>query len=628
MAKSLMMLFVTFLFTASAYSAPVTGSWVKKDMDPRAETRDPEDGPEPISKIDRVNLLPVATPSPRDLQCNPSSPCTFDLFYFKGITFKLNDSSRKNILFISGGPGQFVAELQAGNMALGALDGTGRQIVDGKVIPEPNGKHNIVYFHLRGAGRSIIDGNNKFDQFLRAKYVVEDIERLRKEVLGDKPWDAIYAHSWGTVVAQLYAKKYGEPDIASGRPESRVKSLILSAPIVRRTSSTLKARIKQTVSNLEKIFKFYRPVGNCVISDEKYLKGRITDFDEPFSPVASAGKDLEKTDNLCFVSDSRVGDITRELRRILTDLEPDYGSVDFVKDHFDSLQKDRNFPASLKKYPRELYEAIRRVQMIGAPERDGLVFTQDTKNMVDLAMIIGYYLTPGVSGNLQALCDSGGKFLTGAAAIPGIKTEYCDRLIKAKAQLLAPNDGLESERARYVFGAYDGAARWLSRLLNKDCFTGEDLRKFANAALGPTDRKKLARNTAKKIGIDTSGDLFCGWDPGGSNAHNVPTLILAGTDDAIIAGCQAEDFYNRGLTGEKVLLEFPGMGHAMSVADTRAAAGAMPSAQTQTFADLIEKWVTMGSPQQSTFIANVQSELKTLKAQERQPTQGLIACRQ
>jgi pimeloyl-ACP methyl ester carboxylesterase len=236
-------------------------------------------------------------------------------------------------------------------------------------------------------------------------------------------------------------------------------------------------------------------------------------------------------------------------------------------------------------------------------------------------------LTPQISGNLQAPCDPAGKFLTGAAASPRIKPKYCDRLVKAKVQLLQPDDGLESERARYVFGAYDGAARWLFRVVNKDCFTGKDLRKFVTAALGPTDRKKPVRDAARKIGIDTSDDTFCGWDPGGSNAHNVPTLILAGSDDAILAGCQAEDFYNHGLTGEKVFLEFAGMGHAMSVADTRAAAGAMPSVQTQTFADLIEKWVTMVPPQRATFIGNVQSELKTLRAQERQPTQGLIVCR-
>ncbi len=628
MGKNLVILFAACVFVSSVHGAQLTRSWETKEMDPRVRTRD--DGVEDILKIGKVNLLPVDTPPPRDLQCNPSSPCTFDLFFFKGETFKLHDPSRKNILFIPGGPGQFISGKTAGNMALGALDGAGRQIIDGKPILEVNGKHNIVYFHLRGAGRSLIDRNNKFDQFLRAKYVVEDIEILRKKVLEDKPWDAIYAHSWGTVVAQLYANKYGKPDIASGRPEPQVKSLILSAPIVRRSSRTLNARIEKTVSNLEKIFKFYKPIGSCVISDEKYLEGRVTDFDEPpFSLGAGGHEKLDGTDNLCFVTDSRIGDITSEVQRILTDLEPDYGSVEFVKDHFDKLKRDLNFPASLKKYPKELYAALRKVQMLGAPEPDGLVFTQDTKSMVDLALIIGYHLTPQISQNLQARCDPSGKFLTGAAASPAIKSKYCKRMVKAKDLLLRSSDRFQSERARYVLGTYDGAARWLFQLLNKDCFTGEDLRKFANAAMGPTDRKKPVRDAARRIGIDTSGDSFCGWDPGGNNSHNVPTLILAGSDDAIIAGCQAEDFFSDGLTGaEKVFLEFVGMGHAMSVADMSSSAKALPSTQTQAFAELIDKFVTMAPPQRATFIANVQSELSILKARERLPTQGLIACRQ
>ena len=626
MGKNLGILFAVCVFVSSAQGAQLTGSWETKEMDPRVRTRG--DRGEPILKIDKVNLLPVTTPPAKDLQCNPSSACTFDLFYFKGETFELHDPSRKNVLFITGGPGQFVEENRKGNFALGALDGSASKIKDGKLESDPernNGIHNIVYFHLRGAGRSVINRNNKYDQFLRAKYVVEDIEILRKKVLEDKPWDAIYAHSWGTVVAQLYANKYGKPDIASGHPESRVKSLILSAPIVRRNARPLTARIEKTVSNLEKIFKFYRPIGDCVISDEKYLKDRVTDFHKQFS-VDFGGKPLDGLDNLCFVTDSRVADITSEVQRILTDLEADYGSVDFVKDHYPKLKTNRNFPASLKKYPRELYQAIRRVQMLGAPEADGLVSTKDTKSMVDLALIIGSYLTPRTSRHRQTPCDPSGKFFTGAAASPGIKTKYCARLREAKDDLLRFKDSVESERARYVFGVYDGAARWLFRLLNKDCFTGEDLRKFANAAMGPTDRKKPVRDAAKKIGIDTSGDSFCGWDPGGSNAHSVPTLILAGSADTIIAGCQAEDFYNDGLAGEKVFIEFPGMGHAMTVAD--ASFLALPLPQTQTFADLIDKFVTMAPPQRATFIANVQSELSILKARERLPIQGLIACRQ
>src|SRR5919106_397494 len=241
MVKILMMFYFAYLFMSTAHSAQGFGSWDKNEMDPRVGTRDAE--VERILKIDNISLVPADTAAPINLRCDHSSRCTFDFHYFKGVTFDLNNPSRKNILFVAGGPGQFVQENKDGNVALGALDGNGRQIVDGNVVPEVNGKHNIVYFHVRAAGQSIIDRSNKLDQVLRAKYVADDIEKLRQEVLGDKPWDGIYAHSWGTVVAQLYAKKYGESDIASGRPNGGVKSLILSAPIVRKRSDTLNTRI-------------------------------------------------------------------------------------------------------------------------------------------------------------------------------------------------------------------------------------------------------------------------------------------------------------------------------------------------------------------------------------------------
>ena len=624
MGKSRLMIRFALLlvFITSAHGAEVTGVWEKKEMDPRVGSQGAEI--DRIPEITNVNLLPSDAPPPKDLRCDTTSKCTFDLHYFKGETFDLKDPKRKNFLFIAGGPGQFVPENGHGNRALAALDGNRTQTLGGMRVPDVNeGQHNIVYFHVRGAGQSVINRNNKYDQFLRAKFVVEDIEKLRQEVLGEKPWDAIYAHSWGTVVAQLYARKYGKPDIASGRPESRVKSLILSAPIMRKDSETPKARIKQTVSNLRNIYKFYRPVGNCTISDASYLKNRVDDFDENFS-VGVSGEDLDGTDNLCFVDDARISDIASDVERILTDLEPDYGSVDFVKDHFDRLQRDPNFPASLKKYPLEFFAALRTVQMLGAPDDNALVFTQDTKSMVDMALIIGYYLAPQISPTLQLPCDPNGRFLTGAAARPAIKERYCKRLIAAKKNLVELGNGLESERAKYVFGAYDGVTRWVFKALNKDCFTGQDLMKFATAAMGPNDRKRPLREMAKKIGIDLSGTTVCGWDPGGDNVHSVPTLILAGSADAIIAGCQAEDFFNDGLAGPKVFLEFLGMGHTMTVAD--AGLGALVLDQTQKFSDIISKFVIMAPSQLAQFVSSVQGELGALKARVRRTENGRIKC--
>ncbi len=48
--------------------------------------------------------------------------------------------------------------------------------------------------------------------------------------------------------------------------------------------------------------------------------------------------------------------------------------------------------------------------------------------------------------------------------------------------------------------------------------------------------------------------------------HEVATLLMKGSRDTVVAGCQAEDFLINGLKdGRRVLLEFKGLGHDMSV---------------------------------------------------------------
>src|SRR5215510_11406996 len=136
---------------------------------------------------------------------NPSGvpqPNDFPLFY----SFpepKRNDG--KNILFIPGGPGTIPILDQGDINRLEILEKIGC---------------NIAYFHVRGSGRSRIDPSNQYDRFLRADYVVKDIEKLRLK-LNLSAWDAIWGESHGTLIAQKYAHKYGT---------DKVKKLILVGP--------------------------------------------------------------------------------------------------------------------------------------------------------------------------------------------------------------------------------------------------------------------------------------------------------------------------------------------------------------------------------------------------------------
>jgi pimeloyl-ACP methyl ester carboxylesterase len=606
-------------FAMAVYGAETaaTGMWQKNEMDPRVNT--------PIVKmfkVEAVNLLPGGAPNPGDPQCTAAASCTFDLFYTNGAQFNLNKPNRLNILFISGGPGQFINEgdgpgedvdtttnAPQGNMLLNSL----------AAGDDLNGRHNVVYFHVRGAGQSSSNFNrsNNYDKFLRARYVVEDIERLRKEVLKDKPWDAIYAHSWGTVVAQLYGSKFGHD------PERKVRSLILSAPVARRDPNTFEARIKQTASNLEDIYRFFRPTGACVIdnvSANSYLKTRVFDF-ELFRD------ELARSDNLCFIVEPRVKEISEKVIQILNALEADYGSLSFVEDNFDDIKAELTGNV---KFPIEFFSALRQLQFLGAPREEGILFTADTKAMIDASLLIGYYITLGINQSVVSNCDPAAKFFVGAAAVPAVKKEYCDRLVVAKESVLKSR-GFESLRARHVFGAYDGVARWMFNMLNKKCFTGTDLMNFANAGTGTGDKKRFVRALVKRMGAPSKEEApVCGWDPGGKNAHSIPTLILAGSTDAVIAGCQAEDFYNRGLKGPKVFLQFPGQGHGLSITNLQDDPENERFQQTKNLTNLLDKFIRMAISRPSEigkFLNSVKSELKSVKAREHPKLEnGSIAC--
>ena len=169
----------------------------------------------------KLPLLPPDKEYPAGFNCREKpTPCEFELAYFLSDGFDLSKKQRLNILFIPGGPGAIV-DTRSRTAAL-------------QILEE---KQNVVYFHPRGMGASAIDGSKVYDQFLRADYVVEDIERLRQEVLKGRPWDAIYGHSWGTVIAQRYAAKYGKP-----KEIPKCRSLILSGPVDRHRTNTHAAR--------------------------------------------------------------------------------------------------------------------------------------------------------------------------------------------------------------------------------------------------------------------------------------------------------------------------------------------------------------------------------------------------
>ncbi|MGH7875014.1 MAG: hypothetical protein ACREQO_22705, partial [Candidatus Binatia bacterium] len=278
-----------------------------------------------------------------------------------------------------------------------------------------------------------------------------------------------------------------------------------------------------------------------------------------------------------------------------------YGSADFVVDNFAILKKDASFQERFDKFPIEFFAALRTLQMSGAPEKGGLVFVADSRNQINAALLIAHTLT----ANNPARCEAKGPLFGAAAA----DCEYCERLAAAKEELRAHMGGRESLRASYVYGVYDGVARWIAVMMgDPGCFAGKDLEAFANH---PSDAKKFARDQVRKIGV-VAGETICPWNPADFR-HEVATLLVKGSRDAVVAGCQAEDFLVKGLKeGRRVLLEFKGLGHDMSVGDLYE--GSDPSSWSKRYAGLLEDFIEM-APNVGRFRGDPQIKAQVQKLQ-------------
>ena len=414
------------------------------------------------------------------------------------------------------------------------------------------------------------------------------------------------------MIAQRYAAKYGRPKDSS----PKVLSLILSGPVDRHRSDTHGARTRMTVENLKAIFHYYRSkdTAHCRCESTTFLKPIVTDFANP--QISTFGGPLAANDNFCFLKTEVVDRIIEKLGKIIPEIDKNYGSADFVVDNFSVLKKDPGFQSRFGRYPVELFAAVRFLQMSGAPEADALVFTSDSRNRINAALLIAHYLT----AENPSRCRS--KDALASAAAPDC--EYCERFRAARDELRAGMGGRESQRGNYVYGVYDGVARWVSTVMGeKSCFLGKDMETFA--AQSSAD-KRFGREQVKKIGI-VADEKICPWNPADFR-HEVPTLLLKGSRDTVIAGCQAEEFYKNGIgDGRGILLEFRGLGHDLSVGNLYF--GADPSIWSKRFTGLLEDFIkSSSSPAKFRGDAQLKAKLLQLKVKDRSDDPKLTAnCR-
>ncbi len=522
-----------------------------------------------------VNLLPDRSDCGEPI-------CTFDLCYFLSMGFNTEDARRKNILFIPGGPGDIVDRKQ-------------------RVLQALEARYNIVYFDVRGCGLSKIPPSNLYDGFLRAKYVIEDVEKLRRKVLGnDQPWDAIYAHSFGTVIAQQYAHKYGF---------GRVKKLILSAPVVRQ-KETRHNRRNGTVSNFRSIYRNYRDIP-CKKQGPEAMKVIQNVLAKDLDAMS-----LEYTNDFCFVNRQRIGAMSDKLSKLMAELERKYASMSFVVENYKELvRRDKDF--AKYSYPKEFFIALRSLQFLGSPPVRALQPEDPIKQeQVNAALLLGYYLAlkPGElnpCGNREVPFKESSPFMNGV--LDEGRNHFRRRLRLARAALLIPRTDM-SRRAYYVFGVCDGISRWIfgilkRRLDRQDCFTGMDIRNFADSRGG---KNIIARKLAKRIGIDLTEETRP-WDPK-HYSHNVSTLVIHGGADPITAGGQAEYFFKFGLKNknQSVLVKLPGMGHFLNSMPV-AILNRRKIGWQQTVRVMVEKFLNTSSASAFNSDARVNQTVKALR---------------
>ena len=427
---------------------------------------------------------------------------TFYLYYFaKDFPFSLENRGNhrpnigdRTVLFMSGGPGEVN---RPGTSNFGDLAG-----------------YRIVYFHLRGAGFSQLPRSNYFDRFLRTRYAVEDIEKIRQDLLDDKPWAAIVAHSYGTVLAQQYAQKY---------KTERVQKLVLSAPLSRHkpTSETIQFR------SLRKIYeaKYFDPI--------RELIPRISDI------VAPKAEDASKR------------------------AEEEFGSVNFLAEVYGNALKEAEkrvkFEALLREkkldYSLAFFKALRRLRLIGWLPHDEDLAKGSSENVDTVQQLAGLLIAIEILQKESTSYDTTllNQWLADLLHGPSM-SEFTTQFANAAAYF---KTGLVNTlRVFYVVSNYDGLnERFLQKVLGEKADV-----KSAIEALG--GKQNVLNESLSKIAVEN--EAIKGWDPK-QFMHNVPTLILEGDADPVTENGQAEYIFKEALSGDRALIRFPGIGHSMSL---------------------------------------------------------------
>ena len=430
----------------------------------------------------------------------------FDLYYF--IEKAQGEISRKTVLFIAGGPGEFVMPTTTISTFAHFL------VLSG---------YNVVFFHLRGAGFSQIPPEAEYDKFLRTPFAVEDIEDIRQDLIrqnllnDEGKWDAIIAWSYGTVLAQQYTFAH----------QSSVDKLILFGPLSRHNVAAAGRQLRDQTQNIlrDNLEKIYSPPA---IYDQKTPDGRQKEFSDL---TEEQKKQIFYT--LFGGTDERgVFD-----PGVIERTEGAFGSINFVIDRYGDLRdKGELHRYNLQQFSCSFFEKLYQLRLVGWIGNAEAISAQ--KNIG--AKIRDEILYPNIVGK-----------------------EDCSNAVASSARVF------------YAMGTLDGID---IRFLREWFANGRtDVRDALRRSAGDAHVKRGVNEYVEKLGIgddEMSESSVDGlppqkteWDPA-KYKHRRPTLILKGEADPVTVGNQAEYFHSDALLGPRMLIPFPGIGHAFQLPET------------------------------------------------------------
>jgi hypothetical protein len=249
-----------------------------------------------------------------------------------------------------------------------------------------------------------------------------------------------------------------------------------------------------------------------------------------------------------------------------------YGLDKFDKDLFAELQRLLPLESSVPKesFTGMLIEALQRLIFVIRLGQEQQIQERQlnlTKQQY-LGATIGRMIACGVA--MQTQEQNVSVFKTRTALVKDQpKASYC----RAVDEILGGENNNSSQRAYNVISVYDGIhLGYLGKWLAGDQI---DVKQALRESAGQVHNDRCGRiiswrrcreevnREIEKVGT-AAGDLPKPWRPA-DYRHRVPTLILAGEADPVVAGGQAEEIFRAALNGPRFLWTFPKVGHLMDL---------------------------------------------------------------